>query len=367
MQTNRLFWTIAIVCNVLFADDYNFDMSEFEKKTFEVSGTVEFRPSITIPNIESPAWKLKYKGVENPPGFLDNYLLIGNPKIVFNKEKVSLLSLFDVRALYVRFDENLVTPFTLLEGYGKYEFNSNWNIQTGKKLYKWGKGYIYNPVSYAGRPKDVNDIDAALEGYYSLSVQYNKSIDSKILKNFSQETVVIPVDKKVNSDYQTGDKHWFLNHSYLLILDADIDVFYNISGDLDYSVGFATAYNILTNWEVHAELSSVNLESIIGTRYLTSYDATFYLEYLYNGNDTFHLYFKAQYPEPFNLLYFTPSIYTLVNTVDQSYLSALDLNYKRFDNLSFNFKVVSMVGDKKSEYGKKMSKYKTELNIKYYF
>jgi len=426
----RIFWTISLLQLVIFADEYEFDISEFEKKPFEYSGTIEFRPSLTIPQKQSFAWKLKYYENEKPPEVLDNCLLITTPSAKFEKNKILLFGAVDLRIEYNHPENKWNFRAALLEGYGKYEFNLNWNILAGKKLYKWGKGYSYNPVSYASRPKDVNDIDASLEGYYSTAIQYNKSISSPILKNYSHEVVLIPVYREINDDYAGGDNHWLLNHSYFLIFDTDFDIFFNVAQDFDFKAGFAAAYNILTNWEIHGELSYLPqtsksiigsdtllgfveekdiIQSVVGTRYLTPFDATFYLEYIFNGEGLnqeemnqwysavyntltnqelesisrirtlwfenlgkqflmkHYIYFKVQYPEPFNLLYFTSSLYTLINAEDKSFLGGLDFNYKRFDNFSFNLKLVEMFGTARSEFASKISKLKMELNIEYYF
>lgn len=430
MACKKTNWVILLFPLLLSADDYNFDVSEFEKKTFEFSGTIEFRPSLAIPQKQSTAWELKYFENNNPPKLLDNYLLIATPSAKFEKNKILFYSTADLRVEYNNPECKWDYRVNLLEGYGKYEFNSNWNLLAGKKLYEWGKAYIFNPVSYAGRTKDVNDIDASLEGYYSTSLQYNKSFSSSILSNFSNETVFLPVYKEINSNYSGGDKHWLLNHLYFLVLNTDIHIFINIAQDHDFSLGFAAAYNILTNWEIHGELAylpQINstvigsntmlnlnnksdiIQTIIGTRYLTEFDATFYLEYLYIGNgynqkemdfwytvannalaseDTQHinsirkywfenlskqflmqnyLFFKVQYPEPFNLLYFTPSLYILLNIDDKSFMTGFDMNYKRFENINFNFKLVGLYGDVLSEFGSKISKVKTELNVEIYF
>ncbi|MBN1578187.1 MAG: hypothetical protein JW913_16625 [Chitinispirillaceae bacterium] len=430
MIYNKINWIILLIPLVLFSDDYTFNASEFEKKPFEFSGTIEFRPSLTIPQNQSTAWKLKNHENNNPPQLLDNYLLIATPSAKFEKKKILFYSSADLRVEYNNPESRWNFRGSLLEGYGKYAFSSNWNFLAGKKLYKWGNGYIYNPVSYAGRTKDVNDIDASLEGYYSTAMQYNKSFSSPILSNFSHETVLLPVYGEINNNYTGGDKLWLLNHSYVLFLNTDVHIFINVAQEFDFSVGFSAAYNILTNWEIHGELSylpQVNstiigsntmlsvtekkdiIQSVIGTRYLTTFDATFYLEYLFNGNGynqnemnlwyssaknalasenlqhinsvrkywfenlsrqflmNHYIFFKVQYPEPFNFLYFTPSLYILFNIEDNSFMAGFDMIYKRFENISFNLKLVGLSGDDMSEFGSKISKVKTELNVESYF
>ena len=421
---------LLFITPAVFSQDYDFDVSEFEKKPFEFSGTAEFRPSFIIPEKKSLSWKLKYYDNTGSHKVLDNYLLLALPVAKFEKKGVLLYASTDARIGYNHPENGWDFNLSLLEGYGKYEFNPRWSILLGKKLYKWGKGYIYNPVSYAGRQKDVNDVDASLEGYYTACVEYVKSFSSKVFKNLSQELVFIPVYKKLNDDYSTGDRHWLVSRTYFLIVNTDYELFFTVSENYDYKFGVAAAHNILTNWEIHGELSFLpetdkmliskngypelqtaknTIQSIVGTRYLSPFNATFYLEYIYNGaglskdemqnwcasahnalvsqnipavnsirkewfqnlNKQFfmnhYIYFKIQYPEPFDFLYFTPSLYLLFNTVDKSFLGGLDMNYKRYDRISFNLKLFGLYGKTNSEFGSKISELKTELKIKFFF
>ncbi len=430
MRIIILFFLFLFITSTVFSQDYNFDVSEFEKKSLEFSGTVEFRPSLIIPENKSLSWNLKYFNMNNTPNLLDNYLLLVSPIIKFENKGLSVYGSGDGRITYNNLDNDWAFNISLLEGYGKYEFNPRWSILLGKKLYKWGKGYIYNPVSYAGRQKDVNNVDVSLEGYYSFSIEYVKSFSLKVLKNLSQELVIIPVYKKLNDDYRTGDRHWFFSRTYFLIVNTDYELFFNMSEEFDYRIGVAIAHNILTNWEIHGEFSFLSeeekmliaetsypeprienniIQSIVGTRYLSPFNATFYLEYIYNGaglnnqeiqdwytsaqnvlesqniqainlmskewflnmNKQFvmkhYLYFKIQYPEPFYFLYLTPSLYFLFNMVDKSFISGLDMNYKRFNAVSFNTKLIWLYGEPNSEFGSKISELKIELNAKYFF
>lgn len=421
---------LSILAFVFSDDDYSFDVSEFEKKTIEFSGTAEFKPSVIVPKKESISYRLKYFSKNPGSNLLDNYLTMAILNTKFEKKGLLFYKSSDIRLSYNNPDNSWVFDFAMLEGYGKYDFNSNWSILLGKKSHKWGKGYLYNPISYAGRNKDINNIDASLKGFYSLSVSYIKSFSSEILKNISQELLIIPVYKKLNNDFDTGDRHWIFSHTYFLLFNTDYELFLGLSEKFDYKIGVDFSHNIFTNWEIHGELSFLpkankttiskgksfetntiynSIQSIIGTRYLAPFNVTFYLEYIFNGaglnkkemqnwcgaadnslitqdtlfikpirhewfsnmNDQYtmqhYLYIKAQYPEPFNILYFTPSLYFLINIVDYSFLGGLDMNYKRFDRASFNLKLVGLHGKNTSEFGSKISKLKTELNVKFFF
>ncbi|MFC1546684.1 hypothetical protein ACFL4O_03085 [bacterium] len=425
-----LFLFLFFMTCPIFSQDYNFDISKFKKKSFEFSSTAEFRPSCIFLEKENLSWKLKYYNKNNSPDFIDTYLLLIEPITKYEKNGLLFYCSGDIRIAYNNFENDCENDTSLLEGYGKYEFNSRWNINFGKKLYKWGKGYIYNPMSYAGRQKDVNDTDASLEGYYSASLEYIRSFSSKIIKNLSHEFVFIPVLDNVNNDYGKGDNNWLFSRSHFLIVNTDYEFIFAISEDFDYKAGAAAAYNIFTNWAVHGEISflpetekmliagngcselqTINntIQSIIGTRYLSPFNATFFLEYIYNESgltkqemqdwyisaesilDTHntaainsiskewflnmnkqfimkdYLYFKMQYPEPFNFLYCTPSVYSLFNIVDKSFLGGVDVDYKRFSNFSFNIKLFGFGGRKRSEFGSKISELKAEVRVKYFY
>ncbi len=430
MNKRYLLFIVILYAFVVSAEEYNFDASEFDKKPIEFFGTSEIRTSFILPEKNSLSWQLKYPNQSEQPRLLYNYLSIISPSLKITKNGFLLFVSTDGRYVYNATENSREFYSSMLEGYMKYEFNPKWNVLLGKKLHKWGKGYVYNPVSYASRQKDVNDIDALLEGYYTASIQYVKSFSSQVLKSVSQEFVFLPVYNELNNDYGESNTNWIFSHTYFLLFNTDYDLYLSFSDLSDYRIGFTTSHNLLTNWEVHSELSylpkiSKNIilddgqiisqdeesivQSIVGTRYLASFNSTFFIEYIYNGaglssdetdkwysavsdavdsgnlqninkiklpwfstmNRQFvmnhYFYFKIQHPEPFSILYFTPSLYLLYNMTDNSFLGGMDLNYKRFDNISFNLKVVGLSGSSQSEYGSKISKLKTELIAKYYF
>ena len=70
----------------------------------------------------------------------------------------------------------------------------------GKKVFKWGKGYAWNPVAFIDRPKDPNDPDLALEGFWAISGDYIKSFSGP-LKTLSFTPVFLPVIDPMNTDF----------------------------------------------------------------------------------------------------------------------------------------------------------------------
>lgn len=414
----------------LAADEYEFDVSEFAKKPLTFANIVEFRSTFIFPEEKSYAAKLKYYNQIETPTVLDNYLLSLTPSLSFDNKGFQLKFTGDVWGRYNHPESDWEFDATLFEGYLKYEFNPQWHILLGKKSYKWGKGYVFNPSSFASRQKDVNNVDAALEGFYSASVQYVKSFTESVMQMIAQEIVFLPMYKKINESSNVNSQHWAFLHTYFLLFNTDYDLFIALSQDFDYKLGLGIAHNIRTNWEVHAELAYLpketkkmlnrdasvftkelnnTMQTVVGTRYLTPFNTTFYLEYIYNGigltkteanqwytntrniltlanakkikglkkqwfssmNKQYlmnhYFYLKMQHPEPFHFLYFTPSLYVLLSVSDQSFLMGLDMNYKRFEAVNFNIKVVGLYGKSNTEFGTKMSELKTEFSLKWYF
>jgi len=152
---------------------------------------------------------------------------------------------------------------------------------------------------------------------------------------------------------------------------------------------------------------------LFGIRYLTSNEITFTLEYYYNGGgideddaenffkfvdrayDTFldtgdsiqldkasrlsqdtmaaakpmrdYLYFRASWKEPFDILYFTPTVTSIVNLTDQGLSITPELVYSPKTNLELRLRGAFLAGGKNTEYGEKQNDYKVELRVRYYF
>jgi len=155
------------------------------------------------------------------------------------------------------------------------------------------------------------------------------------------------------------------------------------------------------------------LKYLFGIRYLTTNEITFIIEYYHNGGGIYeddgenffefvdraydmflltgnssqlnraarlsqgtlasakpmrdYLYFRASWSEPFDILYFTPAVTTIVNLNDQSLSITPELMYSPKTNLEFRLRSAFLIGGKETEYGEKQNDYKIELRVRYYF
>jgi hypothetical protein len=80
-----------------------------------------------------------------------------------------------------------------------------------------------------------------------------------------------------------------------------------------------------------------------------------------------YVYLRASQKEPFDILYFTPAVTTIFNVEDQSFVVIPELTYSPVTNLELRFRAPVLVGEQRTEYGEKLSDYRLELRMRYYF
>ena len=414
----------------LFADDdYNFDVSKFTKKPFEIGGNIEVIPSLLLFNESSSIYNLKY--YSNPPGVayynLETTLQL-NSSLRWSIFKLYALGNADVTYGYHGLDYTL----KLFEGYLSVRPADFLSFDLGKEITKWGKGYIYNPVSFIDRPKSVSDPEASFEGYTIFSADYIKSFNGP-LQTMAFTPVLIPVVNVLNEGF--GEKGYvnFAGKLYLLLFNTDIDFVTFLGRSKANSFGFDLSKNILSNLEIHAEASYIpdyqksfvdqNLavsskamqgyNALFGIKYLTQSETTFILEYFHKNigfdsnemsnyysyidnaygnylvskndellkkanfitknyyNSQFlmkdYMYLKVSHNEPFNILHFNPSLAVIFNINDGSSMLIPTFNYNPITNLNFKLSSNILLGKDKTEYGEKPNTVNIGLSIKKYF
>ena len=298
---------LAVLLNLLIllpalafgADDYKFDVSETEKKPYHFGGYAEFRPVVFWPNNNSSLYKLNYYK-RDPGGNTEEY----NAKLQLegSYEKGAARLYFKTNTDYKNSYFGETEHSTFYEGYASLKPSGSLKIDVGKKTFKWGKGYAWNPVAFIDRPKDPNDPELALEGYVAAAADYVKSFSGP-LKTISFTPVLLPVYDHVNSTFGQNNNLNFAGKLYFLLYDTDIDLILFTGGSQTTRYGMDFSRNITTSLEVHGEfayikdyqknyidsngsayLSEYDTRSyLLGLRYLTAINTTYILEYYHNG------------------------------------------------------------------------------------
>lgn len=410
-------------------ETYTFDLKEIEKKPYHFGGYVEMKPTLFRIRQDSSLYRLKYYNRD-----------IGSSLEEANL-KLQLEGSWEAGIGRLYFKTNTDYKFSrlgdqdktdLYEGFLSLNPSSSWKIDAGKKTFKWGKGYAWNPVAFIDRTKDPDDPEVGMEGIFALSADYTKSFAGP-LKTVSFTPVVQPVYDHINNEFGKKDYLNLAGKLYLLLYDTDIDFIACTGGSRTSRFGADFSRNIGTNWEVHGEvayvkdvqtrlvdsagrISAVEYDAtsyLLGTRYLTARDTTWILEYYRNGagfsgeamadffgfvnnadrtyrstgNDAAlqraaqlsegnfgranpmrdYLYLRVSQKEPFDFLYFTPAVTTIVNLNDRSFQISPEAAYTGFTNFDLRLKASFINGPTDSEFGEKPYDFKLELKVGYYF
>jgi hypothetical protein len=80
-----------------------------------------------------------------------------------------------------------------------------------------------------------------------------------------------------------------------------------------------------------------------------------------------YLYLRVTQKEPFDILYLTPAITTIMNLNDKSLSLSPELLYTGITNWEFRLKGSALVGQRLAEYGEKQNDYRVEVRMRYYF
>ena len=435
MNKKIFLWVLFFFTAVAYAEEYSFDVDEYEEKSYEFNGNIRLNSIFIYNNRNSKLFILKYYNRERDDYSLMYYI---RPELFlkYNYDKISFncggnLNLYNI-------DNEWDNKETLYECNLNYS-PENFSIDIGKKNLIWGKGYIWNPVSYAGRQKNVDDIDAALEGYYLLNLKWVKSFES-CLSNIAINFVILPSYNKFNEDFDNiytdyedlgyennyYETTHFITKLYGLLFNTDIGFYLLLNHRNSNKAGIDFSKNLLTSWEIHFEYSYENRYTqyymdesgavenktrqnnnfLAGTRYLTDNEITFILEYLHNSggltkdqSDIFYnqiefslnngtavsyykknslylnrqfvskdyIYFKAIRPQPFDILYFTPSFYSVFNFTDRSQISTIEFKYTGITDFEFILKGSFLSGSSLTQYSEKVSRQKYNFQLRYYF
>ena len=171
----------------------------------------------------------------------------------------------------------------------------------GKRSYRWGKGYAWNPVGFINRAKDPNNPEEALEGFNTAEIDVIKSFAGP-LQTVALTTALLPVWQGVNEDFGERDNVNLAAKLYFLYRDTDIDLICYTGNSRTSRYGVDFSWNLATNFEIHGELAyTPDRQTLVlqqngslladgekafsylaGIRYLTENDLTSIIEYYHD-------------------------------------------------------------------------------------
>ena len=414
-----------VSCPAAAAETYSFDVAQFEKKRFELGGYLELRADHFDLNRGAAFYELNFAGREGRKN-LDRGSAILK---LTGKARAGdwLVSARSHSALaHDQLDSGTENRFDEL--FASWKPRPGFTLDVGKAVVKWGKGYAWNPVGFVERPKDPNDPELAREGFTVLAMDIVRSFQGP-LQAVAFTPLLLPVGLGVNEDFGPSGHANPAAKLYLLYWDTDIDFYFLGNGSRSRRFGVDFSRNFGTNLEVHGEWARIEAQDfvttnaagsadrrretvaswLVGLRYLTERETTYILELYRNGTgfttsefEAFtsfvrkaaqtqtgsplferarnialsygrqsplrdYLYFRASQKEPFDILYFTPSLTAIVNLRDGSYSVAPELLYAGRGNLELRARAIFLGGGRGTDFGEKQNERRIELLARIYF
>ena len=278
-------------------DDYSFDLEAFEKKPLEWGGYIELKWEHMDLNRDGAFYLLN--SYEDPRETLNRFGTTLQFDGSFQKEKISANWVMQATAWKDEVDSDKTAD--VFEAFVSLKPTPLATLNMGKKTYKWGKGYAWNPVGVVDRPKDPDNPEEALEGFTGAELDMVKSFSGS-LQTVALTTVFIPVTEEWNDDFGKDTGENFAAKLYLLYMDTDIDLIWFEGSSRPTKYGIDFAKNLATNFEIHGELIHVpeqeknvlssdgsidtqktaDTSYLLGLRYLTESDLTTIIEFYHN-------------------------------------------------------------------------------------
>lgn len=409
--------------------DLNFTIEDVKKKPYSINADIEVKETLRFFDSDALLFKQKYLDQNKTDTFWQtdiDFTIEGR----YQWDTITLYGRLN-SLVYYNEDVDWESERKAEEAYISFQPSVSLAVDVGKKVQKWGKGYAFSPSAFFSRPKDIDDPDTTLEGYYSLSTDYIKSMTGAI-QTFAITPVLMPVTRHINDELGLKNELIWGGKFYFFTFDTDFDLMFMVSDNLNNRVGIDLSKNLNPSFEIHGEAALVKdhrqyiidengntseqedtvLNLLLGLRYLSNLETTYILEYYHNGQGYTqkeyenylnfiengyaqylntssnisifkskqyaayynqqaamkdYIYLKIFQKDPFDILYFTPSITFIYNINDQSSSITPGITYSPITNLTLDLKAGLLFGKSKTEYNEKINKAKIVFSIKYYF
>lgn len=413
----------------VWAEDFTFDAAEFEKKPFEFGGYVEFKPERNGLNRDGAFYQLGYYDRAAADTLDRNTATVKlNGKYTQGIASFNLRAGAEVRrddlasARSQRFDEAYASlkpepGFTLDAG----KLALKWG-----KGYAWSPvGF----VERAKDPNDVElaregytmvaadfirnfDGDLKTAAFTPLvlpvGTQLNQDFGKPDHLNAAAKLYLLYLDTDIDFTWLGGGSR---------TPRFGVDFSRNLSSALEIHGEWARSRDVDQRLVDAAGVATTRrgdaTSYLLGLRYLSERDTTYIVEYYRNGTgytasqarDFYrlvdaglaqfqagggtallqkaqsasqggygrpntgerYLYLRASQKEPFDIVYFTPSVTLIANLDDRSFSLTPELLYTGITNLDLRLRAAWLNGGAESEFGEKQNARKLELMLRYYF
>ena len=413
----------------LAEEEYSFDLSEIEEKPLHIGGYLEFRPILFGLDNDSALHKLKLydRGKKNIREEYNFKSLIGGTYKKGTTEFHALLNT-DLKKSYLGWSEETKFYEAYIASRPSSAFNFSIGKKSLKwgKGYAWNpvafldrpkdpedpelarEGYTVISADY------IKSFDGPLKTFSFTPVlmpvydHVNNDFGKNNNLNFAGKMYLLLYDTDIDFIFLTGQSR---ANRYGMDFSSNVTSNFELHGELafidDHQKRFIDSDGTVFSEEYDAT------SYLLGLRYLTKSDTTYIFEYFHDatgfaesemqdyfsfidkGYDTYlssgddsllrkasnaagggynrknpmrdYLYLRASQKEPFDMLYFTPSLTGIYNVNDESLSIGPEFLYTGIKNLELRLKATFLVGDADTEFGEKLNDSKIEFRVRYYF
>ena len=426
-----LFCLVAVPGHIMpgAAEDYSFDVSETETKPCSLGGYAEFRPVLIDQDRSAAFYKLKfYNRAKTWTTEESNSKLQLEGSYRHGISKLYLRAIADLTNTYQGWNNDLqiYEGYLSVKPSQSTDIIAGKKVMRWGKGYAWNpaafvdrpknpddpelplEGYTLLAADYTqsfdGRLKTVSLTPVLLPVYDDL----NDTFGSLNHLDLAVKAYFLYYDTDIDLLYRAkGSKP----AAYGADFSRNISANFELHGEASL---IADNPQTITDKSGNTARKAFEAKSwLLGLRYQTEKDATYIAEYYHNGGgfsagavtDYFsfvdtayasytgtdnaallrkgvslgssgygavnpmrnYVYLRVTQQEPFNILYFTPALTTILNADDKSFSASPEVMWTRITNFELRFKAMFLAGPAGTEFGEKAGNARYELRARYYF
>jgi len=410
-------------------EQHTFNIAEIEKKAFNYGGYLEFRPVIFGLNKDSRYYFLKFYNQTVGSSTTEyNFLALLDLSYEKGKVEAKIRSNTDVNKSVFgwSYKTTLFEAFISIKPTLFFHIDVGKKRLKWGKGYAWNPVAFIDKPKDPNDPELALEGFTVISLDYTRSFKGSLktfSLTSVFLPVFNHINTEFGEQKKLNFGGKIYVLFFDTDIDLMFITGGSVPTRYgidfsrNIISNLEIHGEFACVPNfqktyIDSDGQIHLdEYSSKSFQ--MGIRFLTKANTTIFMEYYRNGRgytpeemlDYYHLideaytsfhltgdenlihhasspislnykifssmrdylYIRISQKEPFNILYFIPSLTSIVNLNDKSFSLSLEFLYSPFTNMELRMRGTVLSGRQGSEFGERQNKFRIELRGRYYF
>jgi hypothetical protein len=413
-----------------FSEEYSFDVSEIEKKPYHIGGYAELRPVLFGLDKDASLYKLRFYNRDEGSTLKEyNATLQLEGGLEKGIARLFVRTNTDYKDSYLGedFKTTVYEGFLSLKPSSSLTIDIGKKTLKWGKGYAWNpvafvdrpkdpdepelslEGFIvasadyiksfhegplktvsFTPVllpvyEHVNEPfGDINQLNFAGKLYLLL---YDTDIDFTILAGGSKTTRYgVDFSRNITTNFELHGEFAFINDNKKIWIDSDGNTFEKETDAKSHLVGIRYLTEKETTYILEYYGNGTGFTSSEMKDYFAFINEGYDL-YVSSGNDASlkkaakstagnygrpnamreYFYFRASQKEPFDILYFTPSITGILNINDKSFSLSPEFLYSGMTNVEFRLKASFISGERFSDYGEKQNDYRVEFRARYYF